>query len=281
MAVTGLRGNQLHDTGVKTRSKHELGATRSPSGAVHTSVNVKRAFTLIELLVVIAIISTLAALLLPALWRAKAAAQRTTCISNLKQISLGVLMYADGHNQKLPVGSGLVTNVSRWHAYKSLIREYVGSSGPSSSRDLLFACPADTFCYGTNDEYVASGEHAQAASDFSSYAFNNANLLNVSAGWRRIPGLPLGVGGEQSTSIKEPSRTVLVGETAAWPCYSWHQPQKAGSGNYRFNNARCVTSFVDGRVAYIRFYYDETEAKGPESWWYDPSGGYEYRWSAR
>ena len=237
---------------------------------------------MIELLVVIAIISILAAMLLPALARAKAAAQRTTCISNLKQVSLAVLMYADDHNHRLPAGAGLVTNVSRWLTYKSQIKGYVGSSGAFASQDLLFACPADTFSYnGTNNEYVASGEHAQAWSDFSSYAFNNANLLNVSAGWRSIPEPPLGVGGEQATSIKEPSRTVLVAEFAAWPCYSWHQPQKVGSGNYRFNNARCVTSFVDGRVAYIRFYYDETEAKGPESWWYDPPGGYEYRWSAR
>jgi prepilin-type N-terminal cleavage/methylation domain-containing protein len=266
-----------------------LNTKRSSNSGVYMGVDVRRGFSLIELLVVIAIIAILAALLLPTLSRAKAAARRTTCISNLKQISLGVLMYADDHNQRLPAGSGLVTNVSRWHAYKSLIKRYVGLSGSSSPQDRLFACPADTFHYWPKDdintyEYISAGQHEQAWADYSSYAFNSANLLDVRVGGKKIPEPPLGVSGEQATAVKEPSRTVLVGEAVAWLCYSWHQPRKviqAATDNFRFSNARCVTSFVDGRVAYIRFYYDETLAKGPESWWYDPPAGYEYRWSAR
>src|ERR671930_549723 len=62
----------------------------------------RKGFTLIELLVVIAIIAILAAILFPVFARARAQARKVTGISNLKQIGLGTLMYAQDYDERLP-----------------------------------------------------------------------------------------------------------------------------------------------------------------------------------
>jgi prepilin-type processing-associated H-X9-DG protein len=63
-----------------------------------------RAFTLVELLVVISTIAVLAALLLPALTRAKDASYRAVCLSNLRQVGLAIAAYAEEHQDRIPHG---------------------------------------------------------------------------------------------------------------------------------------------------------------------------------
>src|SRR5580692_1236469 len=63
----------------------------------------KKAFTLIELLVVIAIIAILAAILFPVFAQARESARKTSCLSNMKQISLGLTMYVQDYDERFPV----------------------------------------------------------------------------------------------------------------------------------------------------------------------------------
>jgi prepilin-type N-terminal cleavage/methylation domain-containing protein/prepilin-type processing-associated H-X9-DG protein len=101
----------------------------------------RTAFTLIELLVVIAIIAILAALLLPALARAKEKAKTTLCASNNKQIALGFHMYANDHNDYLPplnTGTWPGVTVDWW--FKILDQgKYLTSSATSNN---VWRCPA-------------------------------------------------------------------------------------------------------------------------------------------
>jgi prepilin-type N-terminal cleavage/methylation domain-containing protein len=63
----------------------------------------KRAFTLIELLVVIAIIAILAAILFPVFAQAREKARQITCVSNVKQLAMGYIMYADDYDEAVPI----------------------------------------------------------------------------------------------------------------------------------------------------------------------------------
>lgn len=99
------------------------------------------AFTLVELLVVIGIISLLAALLLPAMGRAKAMARSTACMSNLHQIGIALQIYVDNHHNRLPVmrDRPLDTNSLATNALPSVdvvLKKELGNTN-------VLRCPAD------------------------------------------------------------------------------------------------------------------------------------------
>ena len=99
----------------------------------------RHGFTLIELLVVIAIIAILAAMLLPALASAKEKAKRANCMSNLKQIGMGLQMYADENKNVLPrYKPGLE---SRGNALWDLSRSMADSLGKLGAARKIAYCP--------------------------------------------------------------------------------------------------------------------------------------------
>src|SRR5580765_8418550 len=100
------------------------------------------AFTLIELLVVIAIIGILASLLMPAFSRAKGKALDTKCISNLRQIGIGLVIYADENQGRLPFAERVPTDpVDPAHVLPRIVNVLSNQVGGAVA---VFKCLRDT-----------------------------------------------------------------------------------------------------------------------------------------
>ncbi|AIE86360.1 type II secretion system protein [Fimbriimonas ginsengisoli] len=165
------------------------------------SPSARRAFTLIELLVVIAIIAILAAILFPVFAQAKEAAKKTNCLSNLKQIGLATIMYANDYDDTIyPFQyniDGADPGVRMWFGQSRASNPTWdfnnGFVGPYMKNGQIVDCPSATgITKGAADMPVA-------------YAVNYHLFLDLSTGWIST----------NFSSVEMPADTVLMADAAA------------------------------------------------------------------
>ncbi len=146
----------------------------------------RSAFTLIELLVVIAIIAILAAILFPVFAQAREKARQASCLSNEKQLSLGLLQYNQDFDELFPAGDTASVYVTTGRGWAARVYPYVKST-------QVFRCPDDS----TNDATGINGLAGEVDSTVS-YCFNRNMDGKVALG--------------NIAAMKAPASTVLIAE---------------------------------------------------------------------
>jgi prepilin-type N-terminal cleavage/methylation domain-containing protein/prepilin-type processing-associated H-X9-DG protein len=157
----------------------------------------KPGFTLIEILIVIAIITLLALLLFPAFAHAREGARRTSCLSNLRQIGMGVMQYAQDYDGRLPPND----NVTGANWGTDAVTCWIDELQPYIKTYKVFVCPS------THPTEDADRIFGKANAPFYTYAINN--VYNYDSTQRLFE-----KGGPATlASIEDSANTVLAGDS--------------------------------------------------------------------
>lgn len=220
----------------------------------------RRAFTLIELLVVIAIIAILAAILFPVFAQAKAAAKKTACLSNLKQVGLATMMYNGAFDDLYPAWAARSNAVNggntRYMSPDQQISGYVKS-------DQIWHCPEDSKPrIPANDAQFQDGTYRSKAL-FRSYAYVGSVNTNEARGPDKNTGVTYpesfwdwnSFKGRADTAFDAPAETVMwVEQYATDKAVSKSDAYVGGIWGSGFIG--CNTSKLAGRVVGSRLPVD-------------------------
>ncbi len=205
-------------------------------------LSARRGFTLIELLVVIAIIAILAAILFPVFARARENARRASCMSNLKQIGLGMLQYTQDYDEKYPMafytGRNVQTNAAMPGAKFSV------SDGSISGNWITWM--DITFPYLKSVQILVCPSATFGPTIYPSYGYNRQVSLNDA-------------GGLALAAIARPSECVLNLDYNH-PTSVYAQPLDGGTWSRATNSNHAIVAphldggnvgFADGHVKWV------------------------------